>query len=250
MLRPMIGRIALAGLLGLLAIAHSREAQAVDCRKSTRQAASYILCLVDIDKESLSLHYTDSQGARLESFASLQASLAASGKTLTFAMNAGMFHPNFKPVGLLVIGGKTIAPINRREGTGNFFLRPNGVFMLDASGARVLSTEDFVDLSPKFATQSGPMLIHGGEIPNIPAFSPTSRSRHIRNGVCVNAKHMVAFVISEVPVSLYEFSRFFQVEIGCSDALYLDGSISSVFAPQKDRADDHAKLGPMFAVTD
>jgi len=244
----MIGRMALAALLGLLSIAHSREAQAVDCRKSTRQDMRYLLCRVDIASESLSLQYADSRGERLGSFEALQKSLAASGKTLAFAMNAGMFHPDFKPVGLLVIDGKTIAPINRREGTGNFFLRPNGVFVIDESGARVVATSEYVDQSPRFATQSGPMLIHGGEIPNIPAFRPTSRSRHIRNGVCVKANHTVVLVISEQPVSLYEFARFFQLEIGCSDALYLDGSISSVFAPQENRADDHAKLGPMFAV--
>jgi len=249
MLAPMI-RVTLAGLVGLLAIAYSREAQAVDCRKETLENAPYMVCRVDAATEPLRLHYTDSQGRRLGSFEALRASLAASGKTLTFAMNGGMFHPDFKPVGLLVIDGKTIAPINRRPGTGNFFLQPNGVFMIDASGARVLATEDVVDLSPQFATQSGPMLVHRGEIPSIPAFSPQSRSRHVRNGVCVEAKHIVAFVISDAPVSLFEFARFFQVSLGCSEALYLDGTISSVFAPQKKRADDHAKLGPMFAVAE
>lgn len=250
MLRPMIARMALAGLLGLLAIAHSRAAQAVDCRKVTREANTYVVCRIEVATESLRLHYTDAQGERLESFAALRASLAASGKTLRFAMNAGMFHPDFKPVGLLVIDGKSIAPINRRPGTGNFFLQPNGVFLLDASGARVLTTGDFVDLTPQLATQSGPMLVQGGTIPSIPAFRPTSRSRHIRNGVCVKSKQTVAFVISDDPVSLFEFARFFQVEIGCSDALYLDGAISSLYAPQLKRADSHAKLGPMFAVAE
>jgi len=256
----MITRMALASLLGLLAIAQSREAQAVVCRtvtlmdatlqNSTLLNAKYIVCRVDLATETLRLHYTDAQGERLGSFAALQGSLAASGKTLAFAMNAGMFHPDFKPVGLLVIDGKTITPINRRQGTGNFFLQPNGVFMLDASGARVLSTEEFAGFSPRFATQSGPMLVHGGEIPAIPAFSPKSRSRHIRNGVCVKSKHLIAFVISETRVSLYDFARFLQAELDCSEALYLDGTISSLFAPPLKRADDHATLGPMFAVAE
>ena len=246
----MSTRIALTGLLGLLAIAHSREAQAVDCRKVVPKNAAYIVCRVDVTTEALRLHYTDSHNERLESFAALQESLAASGKTLRFAMNAGMFHPDFKPVGLLVIDGQSIAPINREFGDGNFFMQPNGVFMIDASGARVVSTREFVDLSPQFATQSGPMLVHGGTMPTIPAFRPTSRSRQIRNGVCVKSKQTVTFVVSEDPVSLYQFARFFQTEIGCSDALYLDGAISSVFAPQRNRADHHAKLGPMFAVAE
>jgi uncharacterized protein YigE (DUF2233 family) len=250
MLRPMIARSALAGLLGLLAIAHSREAGAVDCRKVKPANAAYIVCRVDVATETLRLHYTGSRGERLETFEALQSDLASTGKTLKFAMNAGMFHPDFRPVGLLVIDGKVIAPINRRPGTGNFFLQPNGVFMLGESGARVLATEEFVDLSPRLATQSGPMLVHGGAIPSIPAFSATSRSRHIRNGVCVPSRHVVAFVISDVPVSLYEFARFFQTGLGCGEALYLDGTISSLFSPQMKRADDHAKLGPMFAVAE
>jgi uncharacterized protein YigE (DUF2233 family) len=249
MLRPMISRMALVFMIAL-AIAHSREAQAVDCRKSTRENVTCLVCRVDVVAERLSLHYTDSRGGRLESFESLRTSLAASGKTLTFAMNAGMFHPDFKPVGLLVIDGKTISPINRRPGTGNFFLQPNGVFLLDATGARVLATADYVDLSPRFATQSGPMLVHGGEIPSIPAFRSTSRSRHVRNGVCATSNHMAVFVISDAPVSLYEFARFFQMEIGCNEALYLDGTISSVFSPQRNRADSRALLGPIFAVAE
>jgi uncharacterized protein YigE (DUF2233 family) len=57
------------------------------------------------------------------------------------------------------------------------------------------------------------------------------------------------FVISEARVNFFEFARFFRDELGCGEALYLDGSISSLYAPALRRADDHASLGPMFAVT-
>ena len=39
-------------------------------------------------------------------------------------------------------------------------------------------------------------------------------------------------------------------DLGCGEALYLDGSISSLYTPQLEKADDRAKLGPMFAVTE
>ena len=86
-------------------------------------------------RESLRLFYADAQGARYESFERLQAALAREQKKLVFAMNAGMFHPDMKPVGLLVIDGREIAPINRSTGSGNFYLQPNGVFLIDAAGS-------------------------------------------------------------------------------------------------------------------
>ena len=44
-----------------------------------------------------------------------------------------------KPVGLLVIDGHEIAAINRTAGSGNFCLQPDGVFLIDGQGARVLA---------------------------------------------------------------------------------------------------------------
>ncbi|HET9475699.1 MAG TPA: phosphodiester glycosidase family protein [Steroidobacteraceae bacterium] len=164
-------------------------------------------------------------------------------------MNAGMFHADFRPVGLLVVDGRTLGPINRSSGHGNFFLQPNGVFMVDADGARVLATHVYRNAEPGLATQSGPMLLDRGLIPDIIAFRPTSTSRFIRNGVCAQSPQLVVFVISEGPVNFFEFARFFRDSLGCRDALYLDGSVSSLYAPQLGRADRHSRLGPMFAVT-
>ncbi len=90
-----------------------------------------------------------------QSFEALRASLARAGKRLGFAMNAGMFHPDYRPVGLLVIDGQEISAINRDAGAGNFFLQPNGVLLVDGA-ARVLATGEYRGLKPQFATQSGP----------------------------------------------------------------------------------------------
>ena len=248
----MIPRVALTGLLGFLASALSHEAQAASCRQLGPTGSAYLVCLVDVKKERVTLHLTDSHGDRLESFEALGEDVKASGRKLIFAMNAGMFHPDFKPVGLLVIDGKTIAPLNRRSGPGNFFIQPNGVFLVDDQGARVLTTDAYAqgEFQPSLATQSGPMLVHEGRIPDTPAFSAKSRSRHIRNGVCARSADIAAFVITEAPVTLREFATFFLGDLGCGEALYLDGSISSLYAPQLRKADDRAKLGPMFAVTE
>jgi uncharacterized protein YigE (DUF2233 family) len=226
----------------------TRTASAVDCVTS-RGRPAFTTCRV-ARGESLRLFYADSQGVRYETFERLQKSLARQQRKLVFAMNAGMFHPDMKPVGLLVIDGHEIAAINRATGSGNFYLQPNGVFLIDNQGARVLATDEYRGITPAFATQSGPMLLHHGQIPDTAAFRESSSSRRIRNGVCVPSQDQVALVISEDAVTFRELSLYFRDVLGCREALYLDGAISSLFAADLGRADARAKLGPMIAVVE
>jgi uncharacterized protein YigE (DUF2233 family) len=223
-------------------------AHAVECATAKFAGLGFTTCRVDASREALRLYYADSSQQRYRGFARLDASLAKVQRRLVFAMNAGMFHSDFRPVGLLVIDGREIAPINRATATGNFYLRPNGVFLVDAAGPRVLATDDYRDLAPSFATQSGPMLLHKGRIPDIAAFR--SKSRHRRNGVCVPEGSSVAFVISESAVTFREFAEYFSAVLKCGEALYFDGAISSLFAPALKRADSRAELGPMVAVVE
>jgi uncharacterized protein YigE (DUF2233 family) len=233
----------------LLILSFARDAFAVECRTSGEKPA-FTTCRVDPRGEFLRLYYAAADGSNFDSFARLQASLAREQKTLVFAMNAGMFHPDMKPVGLLVIEGREIAPVNRGRSWGNFYLQPNGVFLMDAGGARVVSTDEYRHLEPRTATQSGPMLVHRGLIPDIPAFRANSTSRRIRNGVCAPKPDVVFFVISESDVTFREMALFVRDTLGCSEALYLDGTISSLFDRKSGRADARAKLGPIFAVVE
>jgi len=245
-----MGRQRGVAILLIFGLASAGLACAVSCETRRVAEVEYVVCRVDARRERLRLEYADAAGAPFGSFEALRAALARDKRSLVFAMNAGMFHPDFRPVGLLVIDGRALAPINRLEGTGNFFLQPNGVFLVDAQGSRVLATVEFRNLEPRFATQSGPMLVHRGQIPASFAFRVNSSSRYIRNGVCVPADGIAAFAISNAPVTFHEFAGFFQSALGCDEALYLDGSISSLYAPQLKRADRRAKLGPMFAVSE
>ena len=243
-------RIGITWALVFAALVVARDAAAVECVAMKGAGGSYTVCRVDPSRESLRLAYSDAHQVRYGSFARLAAELARAEHKLVFAMNAGMFHPDYKPVGLLVIDGRELAPINRAQAFGNFYLQPNGVFLVEAGHARVLATDDYRGLTPTFATQSGPMLLHRGQIPDIPAFRATSRSRNLRNGVCVPNASTVAFVISEDAVTLREFAEFFRDGLKCDEALYFDGSISSLYAPQLRRADARASLGPIVAVVE
>lgn len=209
----------------------------------------FIVCKVDMKKDHLALFLNDDAGNRLKTFTALDAWLAKSGRKLVFAMNAGMFHQDRSPVGLFVADGKQLAPINLADGTGNFYLKPNGVFALTASGAHIVASPDYAKLAGvTLATQSGPLLVQAGRIHA--AFNAKSDSRLYRNGVGITADGTVLFAISDTPVNLYEFAALFRDTLHCPDALFFDGTVSSLFAPQLHRNDYHTDLGPMIGVVE
>ncbi len=246
----LAGMFARQILLTMSALWFVGAAGAVECRRHESAGIAAVVCRVDARKEKLALHLADEGGAAYRGLHELRVALEKRGQKLLFAMNAGMFHPDMRTVGLLVIDGREIAPINRSSGNGNFYLQPNGVFLVDAQGPRVLATHEYRDLAPSLATQSGPLLLSHGVIPESPAFRATSRSRHVRNGVCVPRPGEVAFVISEAEVTFREFAEYFRDALGCQDALYLDGSISSLYSAALEREDRRGTLGPLFAVTE
>ena len=242
-------RVATLTLLALLFVLRASAAAAVSCGTIRVRDTGLTVCRVELRQERLHIYYADPAGRRYENFESLRVVLAHHGEKLLFAMNAGMFDPDFRPVGLLVIDGREIAPINRAQGTGNFYLQPNGVLLIDGRTARVLATDEHRGFTPAFATQSGPMLVHHGQISDSAAFRALG-SRRIRNGVCAPAPETVVFVISDTEVTLREFALYFQRGLECSEALYLDGSISSLYAPQLRCTDARAPLGPMVGVSE
>lgn len=210
----------------------------------------YTVLRIDTRSQPLALYLNDERGRPFHGFKRLDAWLRARGQRLRYAMNAGMFEPDYSPVGLFVADGQEQAPLNLRDGEGNFYLKPNGVFLLDRDGQpRVIEASRYPELArgARLATQSGPLLVEAGRIH--PALDPQSRSRHLRNGIGVKGDEVI-WAISDDKVSLHEFARYFRDELGCRDALYLDGSLSSLYAPQLKRADRRGKLGPILAVTE
>lgn len=216
----------------------------------TAASAGQTITVVAIDtrKETLALFLTDERGRPFGSFSKLSAFLARRKQVLSFAMNAGMYHPDRRPVGLFVVDGHEQVPLNRALGHGNFFLKPNGVFAMTDSGPVVVESSGYPALARtvRFATQSGPMLVYDGAIN--PRFSADSTSRLIRNGVCAQGA-TVYFAISEAPVNFHEFALYFKEELKCRNALYLDGTVSSLYSAKLGRNDARAMLGPIIAVS-
>lgn len=228
------------GLL-LVLIAFSSLVQAREPR--------YTVVRVDTRTQDLRLFLGDEQGVPFHRFAKLDAWLKPQGKRLRFAMNAGMYEPDYSPVGLFVADGKAMTPLNLADGKGNFYLKPNGVFPVTDAGPRVVESTQYpaVARDVRLATQSGPLLLQDGTIH--PGFDRASTSRHIRNAVGVNGD-TAYFVISDEPVTFYELALYFRDTLHCANALYLDGAISSLYAPDLGRRDAKSRLGPIIGVVE
>jgi uncharacterized protein YigE (DUF2233 family) len=187
------------------------------------------------DQGSLELLWQEDDGRPLNHFMGLRRDLEKKGQGVVFAMNAGIFEQGPRPLGLTISAGKELVPLNLRSGEGNFFLKPNGVFFLDDTlGPGVMESQEFArsGIKPRLATQSGPLLLRHGMVH--PAFNARSSNRRLRNGVGIRSKDgQIIFALSDREdfgkgrVTFYEFAEFFR-NLGCLDALYLDGDISDM----------------------
>ena len=82
-----------------------------------------------------------------------------------------------------------------------------------------------------------------------PRFIPGSASRHLRNGVGVDADGgRAVLAISDAPVNFETFARFFRDALGLPRALYLDGKISRLHAPGLGRSDAGWPMGPVLGL--
>jgi uncharacterized protein YigE (DUF2233 family) len=247
--RALIGDALVRAALALLALVAFSQTAAAVCARQTHQNETYVVCEVDLERQRIGLHWL---GPDREAFAGLQAveqNLRRTGARPLMLMNAGMYHADLAPVGLYIENGRERVGVSTRDGPGNFHLKPNGVFFIAGSRAGVLETREFLRRKPQaeLATQSGPMLVINGRMH--PHFSPTSDSRKVRNGVGVRADGRVFFAISEQVVTFADFAGLFRDRLQTPNALFLDGSVSSLLAPGFSMT-GFRSLGPILSVTE
>lgn len=219
------------------------------CEEMRDETARYLACRFDPAREEVRLHLAAPDGKPYGGFAALRRQLWKERRVLMFAMNAGMYHRDLSPVGYFAEYGRVLKPAVTGGGWGNFHLLPNGVFLIKDGRASVMETRAFAasGMVPDFGTQSGPMLVINGKLH--PRFLADSDSFKIRNGVGVDAEGQVHMVVSRVPVRFHDFAVFFRDRLGTANALYLDGTISSVFNAEENRMDQLFPMGPILSVS-
>lgn len=219
------------------------------CRPVQHEGQGYVVCTVDLRKQELRLFWRGPDGEPYGTLSRL-ASTQPTGRPLLAAVNAGMYHADLGPVGLYVEEGRQLKAASTASGPGNFHLKPNGVFFVEKGRAAILETGAYLKRRPKpdLATQSGPMLVIDGQLH--PRITEEGPSRKVRNGVGVQDGQTVLLAISDGPVSFGAFARLFRDALDCRNALFLDGSISALYAPSIGRRDGFLPLGPMLGVFD
>ena len=233
------------------------SAAASPCEPQTFASQGFVVCTVDPRTDDLRLFWQDGDGNAFRTFGAVSDQLEAGGERLVFGMNAGMYLPDFSPMGLYVEAGKELRPPNISEVAGppaevpNFYKKPNGIFFLTASGAGIVSTEEYLRLEPeaRFATQSGPMLVIANALH--PALIEGSTDRRKRSGVGVCDGDVIRFAISDGAVNFHDFALLFRDHLRCPDALYLDGGRGAgLYDPELRRNDFswHGGFGPMFGL--
>lgn len=235
--------------LGSTRPAIRRNPVASACAPVTFERERFTVCTYDPTQHEFAMVLSNADGTPLRSFSKLAELRGAASRRIIFALNGGMYDLAVQPIGLYVENGITRHAINQRDGTGNFHMKPNGVFWIDAEGAHVSPTERYAATrhAPLFATQSGPMLLIDGQLH--PQFAEDGPSRNIRNAVCSVDGQAIQFVISDDPVSFGKLARFMGYALHCRNALYLDGLVSSLWDAASGRIDQKFPLGPLIVVS-
>ena len=230
-------------------ILHSRSGLPAPCRDVEFEGIHHVVCTISLEDYTVALHHDGSDGKPFGSIAKFDAAMKAAEKPVLIAMNAGMYHQDLSPVGLYIEDGKELSPLNRESGKGNFFMKPNGVFLIGRNGeASIMTTDAYAaaHTDPLYATQSGPLLVIDGEVN--PLFEENGKSRFIRNGIGVIDPHTVILAISRSPVSFGSFARLFKDKLGTRDALYFDGQVSVLSNGSQTIVGGSYPAGPILSV--
>lgn len=232
---PHSRRSLLASSLGLVALAACRHPQSMRPLRWQREPsgleyartevplgtdrASVVIHLLRLDlrRHELRVVLASALGKKLasaEEFRSHSKGLAA--------INAGYFDPEYRPLGLLVSGGRELAHLR---------LVDHGVFAI--AGGRPLVDHARTFHAPpdlEFAVECGPRLLVAGERPR---FRRTDLARRVAIGS--DSLGRVVLAVSEGVMGVDEFARALALSEpvggpGLRDALNLDGGSSAMLA--------------------
>ncbi len=203
--------------------------------------------VVNPKTQDLKFFWKDDKGNILKSILNLKNYVESNNMSLIFAMNGGMYKKDSTPLGLFIKNKEKLSSINTAEGNGNFYMKPNGIFYITKEKSPIIcKTSEFIySENIEFATQSGPMLLINGEIH--PSFKKGSSNLNIRNGVGILPDNNILFAMSKTEINFYDFASYF-ADLGCVNALYLDGFVSRCYLPEKNWIQTDGAFGVLIGV--
>lgn len=219
------------------------------CKEKIENEDDFVMYRVNPKEQSIKLYWKNNKNEILRSIDHLKNEVESQHESLIFAMNGGMFEPDNSPKGLYIEDSKILKPLDTLQGSGNFYLPPNGVFYLTQNNQpRIVETKKYKQNPDiKYATQSGPLLLMDGAINSI--FQKDSKNLNIRNGVGILENGNLVFAMSKKEVNFYSLAQLFK-ELGCKNALYLDGYVSRTYLPEKNWKQEDGNFGVMIGVTE
>lgn len=221
----------------------------ISCTEKIKDENNFVLYQADLKKQNVKLYWKNNQNEILKSISNLKNDVESRNEKLIFAMNGGMFEADNSPKGLYIENFKTLKFIDTLQGSGNFYLQPNGIFYITQNNQPgIIETKQYKqNTAIKYATQSGPMLLINGKIN--PIFQKDSKNLNIRNGVGILENGEIIFAMSKKEVNFYSLALLFK-EKGCKNALYLDGFVSITYLPEKNWIQTDGNFGVMIGITE
>ena len=94
--------------------------------------------IADPDKENIELYWKDDKGDIFRSLGKLRQVVEGKNRQLVFAMNGGMYLKDNSPQGLFIQNSEVVKKMDTGSGSGNFHLKPNGIFYITTSETAVV----------------------------------------------------------------------------------------------------------------
>lgn len=219
------------------------------CKEKIQEDKNFVIYKANPKTQNIKFYWKNNRHEIIRSIEHLKNEMESGNERLVFAMNGGMFEPDNSPKGLYIENFKTLKSIDTLKGSGNFYLPPNGVFYLTQNNQPgIVETSLYKhNTAIRYATQSGPMLLTDGKINSV--FQKDSKNLNIRNGVGILENGEVIFAMSKKEINFYRLALLFK-EMGCKNALYLDGFVSRTYLPEKNWVQTDGDFGVIIGITE
>lgn len=151
-----------------------------------------------------------------------------------YLITASISDKNCQPEGFFAVNHKVVNQVNFKNGDGNFYLKPNGAFLVTSDTVIICESDQIQNYKDiRLGIQSGPMLVSNNSI--VSNLNRNSTNRNIRCGVGEFADSLgntyLIFVSSSSGVTFYELANLFYERFKCSNALCLESINSGMYYP-------------------